>query len=309
MASAIYPGLALVAALAGACSGGGSTPDAAISPDAAAGTTLLLHATWSTAVGNTVQAVTDGGKARDPFWCQWENVLAVVPGGPLGWTSTPNVLRVQSNNGCGHVEFEDLFPLPTAQEQFWAVRYYVMNGVGQTDTKMHPHCLWPVGAIEAVHTGIEAISGGDGDWFHRASWGAGGYNHPAGSGGPNFPWYPHDGAGRRRLTAGYWFRYEFILHWLDETRYRVYPRLYDVDGTLLNDHTSWRHSDGAGTFAEYYAAGNSFTRSASSDGADHIRTLSFGMGQAGVSNGYYYVADVAAATVAGIDAHLGATFP
>lgn len=52
-----------------------------------------------------------------------------------------------------------------------------------------------------------------------------------------------------------------------------------------------------------------FTRSASSDGIDHIRTLSLGMGQSGSIDAYYYVADVAAATVASATSYLGdATF-
>jgi len=277
------------------CCSGDTTPvNVGETPPPPAG--LLVSAKWSTATGNTVQAVTDGGKAIDPRWCAWNQILSVVPGGPVGFTRTANVLAVHRIDGCGHVEFENLFPLPTTQEQFWAVRYYVMNGPGQTHSEQHPFCFWPVGSIEAVHLAIDAQAGGN--WNLGAGWGAGNYNQPqGGAGGPRFPWFPMDGGNRRVLAAGTWYRYEFILQWLNATQYRVYPRLYDMAGNLLNDHTNWRHSDGAGSYAEFYANGGYFTRSANSNGADHIRTISFGMGQTGSSGGYYYVADFAAALV------------
>ena len=102
---------------------------------------MLLTVDWGTATGNSRAAVTDGDRGLSR-WCAWDNVLNVVPGSTVGWTRTANALSIRSIQSCGHVEFENLFPLPRdGEEQYWAVSYYVMNGVGQTDTKMHRHGL------------------------------------------------------------------------------------------------------------------------------------------------------------------------
>jgi hypothetical protein len=261
----------------------------------------LLTVNWGTGTGNSVDAVGDGGKGI-MRWCNWPDVLNVVPGAGVGWTRTANVLSIRSIQSCGHVEFENLFPLPVdGQEQFWAVRYHVMNGVGQTDTKMHPMCLWPVGRIEAVHTQIFHNNGqfANGDWEHGAGFGYG-------SGLPVGHWRPITASNTpRRLTAGTWYRYEFIMHWINATQFRVYPRLYDMNGTLLNDYTTWEYTDIGLTLEEWYNAGNYFTRRQDSGDPNNIRTLSFGMGQAGVSNQYYYVADAAFALVNNAGAFIG----
>jgi hypothetical protein len=247
----------------------------------------LLSVNWGTATGNSVTAVTDGGKGITR-WCDWSPVLSVRAGSTLGWTRTANVLSIRSIQSCGHIEFDNLFPTP-AQGQFWAVKYYIMNGVGQTDTKMHPLTHFPVGAIEAVHTSIWSVGGGN--WNHGTGW----------PGGPDFPWYAMNGSSRRLLSADTWYRFEYIIQWLDGTRFRVFPRLYDMAGNMLNDQTTWQHSNGAGTLASWYAAGNSF---AAKD-PQHMRNLSFGMGQSGSSGGYYNIGDVRAALVSGSSAFIG----
>ena len=254
---------------------------------------IFLEVDWSTATGNSVAAVGDGGKGI-MRWCSWDQVLNVTPGAGVGWTNTANALSIRSINNCGHVEFPNLFPLPVdGQEQFWTVRYYVMNGVGQTDTKQHPMCFWPVGNIETVHTQIWHNNGifTNGDWEHGSGWG-----DRVSFGLPVGHWRPVttlSSNAPRQLTAGTWYRYEFIMNWVNSTHFRVYPRLYDMDGTLLNDYTTWEYTDGQGTLASHYALGKYFIRNTASDGVDNIRDLSFGMGQAGSSNQYYYVADAA----------------
>lgn len=262
---------------------------------------FLLELDWSTATGNSVTAVTDGGKAITPRWCTgggWESVLNVASQGTLAgrgisWNRTPNVLSIRSNQFCGHVEFPNLFPAPSAG-QYWVVKYYVCNGTGQTNTKMHPHCHWPVGSIELVHTGIDTSGESNGNWRHRSSWGQqqSAWNGSGPLSGPLFPWYAMNGGARRSLTRDTFYRYEYIMHWLDTTRYRWYPRLYTMGGVLLNDYTNWQHSDGAGTLQNYYNMGGHFTRKYDSTGVNNIRLLSFGMGQAGTSNQYYYVGNV-----------------
>jgi hypothetical protein len=285
--TAVAFGFAVVVASSPCCSSDSATV-AVVESQLPPGTLLAVN--WGTATGNSVAAVGDGGKGV-MRWCNWPEVLNVAPGNTVGWSRTANVLSVRSIQNCGHVEFPNLFPLPTdGQQQYWAVRYYVMNGIGQTDTKQHPHCFWPVGAIEIVHTGISALNA-NGDWNHRLEVGV---TH-----------FPMSGASRRVLTGGTWYRYEFIMHWVNATQFRIYPRLYDMAGNLLNDYTTWEHEDGVYTLQEYYAAGNYFTRRSDSGDPNNIRDLSFGMGQAGRSNQYYYVADAAFALVTSASDFIG----
>lgn len=263
------------------------------------GTPLFID--WSTAVGNGLDAVSDGG-AGVVRWCMWDDVLSVVPGNTVAWTRTPSVLAIRSINSCGHVEYENVFPPPAdGHEQFWAVRYFAMNGPGQTDTKMHPHTFWPVGAIEAVHLGIATYNLSGGDWVVHPRWTFSGGEFPFGV-------IPKTSGGAiEHVEAGTWIRYEFILHWRNATEFRWYPRVYDMNGTLLWDQYDFRHTDTNLSLGEWYDASpsNVLTRSRSSSGSDNIRTIAFGMGQAGSSGGYYYIADAAFALVTGTEDFIG----
>jgi len=263
---------------------------------------LLLQSDWSTATGNSFEAVSDGGKGL-VRWCVWDEVLSVVPGAPLNWTRTSNVLGIRSIDNCGHVEYENLFPLPCDnEEQFWAARFYVMNGVGQSDSKDHPLTFWPVGAIEMVHLALHRVQP-NGDWSPRY----------IGTTSPNdFPFgvVLRDDDGRLvHIPAGTWIRYEFILHWRNATEFRWYPRVYDVDGNLLYDEFDWKHTDTNLSIGEWYARSpaNVLTRRPNSPDPNNIRTFAFGMGQAGSSGERYYIADAAFALVSGPDAFIGAS--
>ena len=267
---------------------------------------LLLHTNWTTATGNSVAAVGDGGKGIMQ-WCDWQQVLSVVDGPSVGLPAgLGNALSIRSIQNCGHVEYENVFPRPTNdQEQFWAVRYYAMNGAGQTDTKMHPHTFWPVGSIEAVHLGITPRGSG-GDWVMHPRWTFSGDEFPFGV------WPKAAGAGQPlTVAAGTWVRYEFILHWRNATQFRWYPRVYDMNGSLLWDEYDFRHTDTNLSLGDWYDASpsNVLTRASGSSGQDNIRTFAFGMGQAGSSGGRYYIADAAFALVSGPTAFIGAGAP
>lgn len=253
---------------------------------------VLLSVDWTTATGNTESAVRDGTKAaaitggNRNCVSSWASVLSVVDGSGVGAPSG-NALRIRSVAGCGHVAFENVFPAPTASEQFWRVRYYAMNGTGQTDTKQHPHCHWPVGNIEIVHMGIDNQGGST--WSPRFIANGGQFD-------TDFPFgiVPKPNNVRLVIQPDVWVRYEYVLHWLNATQCRVYPSIYNAAGTLLAGPSDWRHTDTSQTVTDWYraSAANVIERHPSGD-TDNIRTVSFGMGQDGSAGGYYYVAAAA----------------
>lgn len=240
---------------------------------------------WGTATGNSDNATSDGGLATVTRYCASTrpDTLSVVDQATLtsrglSWSLTPNVLSIRSiTGGCGHVELIDYWDAPSAGDR-WAVRYYVANGAGQTDTKQHPHCYNPVGSIQLVHCSIWPTGGGGGAW--RVG---------LGLPGVDFPWYANDGAADIVAAADAFYRMEHIIHWVTATTLRIYPRLYNAANVLLSDSSNWLHSNGEGTLDAYYAGGGVFTPT----DLGLMRTISWGMGQSGGSDGYFYVGDVA----------------
>lgn len=282
----------------------GAASDAGVDPDPPPG--LLLAIDWTAETGNTARAVTDDSKGITR-WCDWESVLSVVPGDSVGLSRPGNALRIQSIASCGHVEFENLFPLPAAG-QFWAFRWFTMNGQGQTDSKQHPFCLWPVGAIEMVTQQIFTSGGNQsltgGQWIFAI-----GASSVPGNVGQWRPRGTSDSTGLV-IEPGEWVRYELIIEWLDSTRYRLHPRLYAADGTLLADTNDWVYTSFPFVrLQDWYEQSPNNTGVRRSDYTDinNIRTPSFGMGQSGSSGGYYYVANAAFAVVSGPTDFIGLT--
>jgi hypothetical protein len=66
---------------------------------------VLFASDWSTALGSTPNALQDGGRWTRLVECGggYTSVLAVVEGAALGWSLTPNVLRVTQRGAtlCG----------------------------------------------------------------------------------------------------------------------------------------------------------------------------------------------------------------
>lgn len=244
----------------------------------------LAHLNWDQGTGNSRQAVTDGGVGVTD-WCSWPEVLSVVDGASVGLPEgAGNALAIRSIQNCGHVELRDAFPRPAAG-QVWSVSYLFSNGQGQSDSKDHPLTFNPVGSIEMVHLAMHRVRS-SGDWNPRAipeTW-------------PAFPFgavLKDDGGALVYIPAGTWIRYEFELEWVSATQFRWYPRIYDLDGNLLYDEYDWKHTDSNLSVGAWYDAspGNVISRRPDGD-VDAIRTIAWGMGQAGNSGRHYYVADV-----------------
>ena len=270
--------------------------------------TVLADVQWTTATGTTQSALQDdsnvqngnayalgsGGPIAAGEAASWGCPLthSVVDGPTLGWSGGGNVYLLTMTGGCSHLQFPFLFPLPDVTDQYWSFRYYAMNGAGQTDFEMHPHCFWPTsvdgGPIEGVHMQVDPSQATGGDWSPVCSLSFGSA-FPFGA----VPKVAPAKTTRVVLSAAAWHRYEIIMHWRNATEFRVYPRLYDTDDTtLLADATNFCHTDTTESLQDWYdaSASNWFTRNPTSTDPDRIRTLSFGNGQSKTNGNSYGVA-------------------
>lgn len=199
----------------------------------AAGDAVPIHfsSAWGTGTGNSDQATSDGGK-WDTFYC-WEgrpNVLSVVPGGPLGWERTPNVLAVRQTQECGNIEKLNTVPASTTH---WG-RFFFRNDENATG-HLHPVTYNVSGTIQIApwmragktngfDIGVGTSRYGNGISMEqldvRRQW-----------------WIP------ALLTHGAWYRYEWMIEYINAISYRIWPRVYDMAGTLLYDASSYYHLD------------------------------------------------------------------
>ncbi len=111
---------------------------------------------------------------------------------------------------------------------------------------------------------------------------------------------PSAGGGEAPLTNGVWYRYEWQIQYLSALVYRIYPRIYNMAGTLLYDYTSYYQNDNIGGTSKslqtwYETDGKAFGITNASDAKD------FGIGNEGPGgssdNGqHWYIANVALST-------------
>jgi hypothetical protein len=179
--------------------------------------------------------------------------MNVVAGNSVGWSLTPNVMRVTMlGTQCGGVS--KLAAVPQRTSHY--VRFYFRNDETQ-NTNWHPTWYNCCGTIQMVPWSRRGTSQGVfiGPQIARA---ANGSDMPY----PYNFWRPGvQGQGNRTLSNGTWYRYEYYLEYVSATGYRIYPRVYDMAGNLLYDVNAFFPSDYQGqgpTLAAYYAAGNAF---------------------------------------------------
>jgi hypothetical protein len=203
----------------------------------------LFRSDWSTAVGTTDGALGDGGKWNNQI-CSGDlrrRVLSVVPGSSAGWTATPNVLQVTNRGGvnCGMVEVTNAVPPGT---NFY-IRMYI-RVEDENQITFHSIDLNAVGAIQAPLWSIF-------DPVERVD-----YN-------PKFTietpesqfrrWRP-----RTKLRQGTWYRFEWQVEFVSTAARtaRIWPRIYDMQGTLLFDASGYVGIDQSGsTLQQYYDRG------------------------------------------------------
>ena len=208
----------------------------------------LFRSDWSTALGATDAAQSDGGK-WDNLICPnpYRNrVLSVVPGSTAGWTATRNILQV-TNRGevnCGLVEVSTAVPRGT---NFY-IRVYV-RVEDENQPSFHSIDLNAVGAIQAPLWAIWEPSAGV-DYNPKLT-----LNNATSSQLAN--WRP-----RKKLSQGVWYRFEWFVEHVNVSALtaRIWPRIYDMEGTLLYDASSFVAYDQSSTTLEQYYNGGGTTR-------------------------------------------------
>lgn len=194
---------------------------------------LLFRSTWETDTGTSENAVRDGMIWDGPHDGGGGNdggtVLEVV--GPTGldgddWTGTGNVLKVYEQGNDFVIAVTNVLPAATTNYG----RCYMMFGeTGVRDHNQHPCCYDLVGAIGVIWAkfgGITppagkiraGISDGIEAWLHNGS---------------DYIW----------LDRGVWYRWEWQLEYVTSTSVRLWPRIYNMAGTLLYDSDDMRQED------------------------------------------------------------------
>jgi len=207
----------------------------------------VFQSNWSAATGTDDSAVLDGGK-WDNYYCAPSvraQVLSVVSGAPHGWTLTPNVMQVTNSGGsfCGKVANQNAIPTTGS----YYLRVYVrVTGASGNGNSNHSMSLNGTGDYQAALWAVSEPNNGN-TYAPRLRL----YENVGGS--------PH-GYGGPTLTQGQWYRFEWHVEYYDPAnplRARIWPRVYDMAGTLVGDASAYRsYAEGpARTLAQDYAAG------------------------------------------------------
>lgn len=211
-------------------------------PIVSGGGTTTFASNWSFSTGTGGLAVSDNN-AFDLSACS-SPLLNVISGSDVGFTETTNVLRVEMDGeNCRVVEKSAAYPESTTHY----VRIYVRNDVDDDMSQDHAYAYNNLhgqsigGDIQAAPLCI---------WTNIASanfWRLGIILRFA---YPQNRWYTPE------LPNDTWFRYEYMFEFVDATHYRVWPRVYNMAGTLLYTSDDFRR-EGSGTqsLTEWYDIG------------------------------------------------------
>jgi hypothetical protein len=234
--------------------GAGACRDVAALPsdpgsDLAVPSGMVLTSDWSTATGNGFNAISDGGTWNDIYVSgnhapsMGTYVLTVVPGSAAGWTLTPNVMQVthRGSNYAAFVQNTNAVPLGVS----YYMRFYAYVKPTNTYTSFHPvKNRWQ--APQYVFWSLGPQGSG---YFHRI-------NHIVDHTGNQRAFWP-----TTTLNQGVWYRFEFFVEIIDSgnRRYRVWPRVYDMNGNLILQASNYRLNGGdmgGGTLQAYYDSGS-----------------------------------------------------
>ncbi|MGH7467400.1 MAG: hypothetical protein ACRENP_05375 [Longimicrobiales bacterium] len=256
----------------------------------------LWFSDWSAATGNTDFAVTDGGaldtgagRWRGGKWdyitCWPPDIMRVVPGAPLGWTLTPNVLEMtdRGETACDLLELDSAIP----PGRSFYIRAYIRvePGVGANN---HPFKLNAGGGAGPVQGVLWANNTNSGTTYTQK------LQFPNGSTPANYNSWAL--ASEHALRTNTWYRHEWFIEIVSTStrQYRVWPRIYDMAGNLIRDASHFLIGDPSSdqtTLAQWYArgGGDRFTD------LNLARRFTLGMegpGGAPVTNRHWYYAAV-----------------
>lgn len=216
--------------------------DAGSAPPPPAGVTF--ESTWSSALGTANTAWSDNSRWDISACSSIGSILTVIPGAEVGFTETANVLRMQMRGeSCGTIQRTNAVPTSTSH---WG-RFYVRNDEHGT---RNDHTM----AYNNIHggQGIQAVP------FARYAQNFNPRNRATLVQGEwlasviiRFP-YPYGRWYSPVLAAGRWYRYEYHFEYQTPTMYRIWPRIYDMSGTLLYDADDFLNEDSRQSLAGYY---------------------------------------------------------
>lgn len=251
---------------------------------------VFFQSNWSTALGNSVNAYQDGGAWTQTYCSGADQVLNVVDGSTVGWTKTPNVLRIrQFGTQCGNLEAVDAIPLSTSHYG----RFYFRN---DETTSRHNHAVtyFPVGTIQTALWNRNGYANGVNirmRFYYQSDGNPTSVSGPA----PN-QWTLSTGSSEILLSNATWYRYEWHMEYVTPTTYRLWPRVYEMDGTVpLYTADNYYANEGALQLSAFYAGGGTWGFS------DVELARNFGLGNEGPASGaesgeYWYHAALALAT-------------
>jgi len=245
----------------------------------------IFAADWSTATGNTQNALDDGGTWTRVVECGTGiyDIMTVVAGSGVGFTRTTNVLRIQQRGDtfCGNLEVNSGTARPDASESHFGLFFFRNDETVAGHS--HPVTYNAVGAIQMVPWSRRGLSEGI-----RISL----------AGGGSYPYVWFDAP---ILANATWFRYEWFIEYVTATTVRIWPRIYTYDnenptalGTLLHDANDFLQQDygiaGSLSLAQYWDTGATMSIS------DVQLARNFGLGNEGPAGSpdteeYWYIAD------------------
>lgn len=247
----------------------------------AGGVTLDFYSDWSTATGATSNALRDGGL--------WDavtdapgggDVFEVVDGDAVGWTLTPNCLKFERNapstdDGMVNVNL-DYFPNRT---NFY-LRFFMRFNATGGHVAHSPSFPQSGGLVWSFRAETDGVGGG---W----SPGAGVFPLHASNPVSNFGYELSNGTtGIWPFSTTDWIRYESFFEFASDSggncRYRCYPRVYNMAGTLLYDVEDFADTEQPTvSLQEVYDEGRFYERTVAN--ANAATNMAFGCGEGAFS--------------------------
>src|SRR5688500_8424365 len=206
---------------------------------------VMLWSDWRSRVGNTVDALSDGGKWRLSSGAEQNGSIIDAPAG----FSTHKVLRVLSNGHrdgwiTPYVDTLYVVPIGAARNHRWE---HAFHEPALADAGQHP--IQDGGAVSQSNWYMGTSNGGDnlqaGQWgLNYATGGNASWPHSMWTLGPRDDVYTP-------LQKGVVYRHEVQIFRVSATTFRFHVWIHDASGNLLFDDDDFHNRDGTTTIGSY----------------------------------------------------------
>lgn len=207
---------------------------------------VIFESLWETALGTGDAAVMDTGSyGWDASACMSRpTVLEVIEGDSVGWTLTPNVLRVHNDGeeSCGMIE--NSTAIPSDADNYFVRAYGRVSNVSDNGFTFHSFNMAILSPIQGIYWALNPVVT-DVSFKPRLSFS----EHSMSS------TFLHLGP---TLNQNEWYRYEWHVEYYDPgnpLRCRIWPYIYNMAGDLIADANDYISAENAQTLAANYAAG------------------------------------------------------